>query len=215
MKYEYLLFDLDGTLTNSERGIKNAICYSLEYFGIKETDLDKLDNFIGPPLTKSYPEYYGFDEEKTEEAVRLYREYYNRQGLFENELYEGIDGLLRDLKQAGYKLLVATSKPEDFTVRILKHFGIYDYFDFVGAATMDEVRKEKEQVVAYTLESMAIADKSKCLMIGDRKYDIVGAKINGIDSLGITYGFGDREELMTAGANYVLDTVEDVRAFFL
>ena len=214
MKYEVLLFDLDGTLTESGTGIINAVKYALSQYGIEENDVETLNKFIGPPLVRSFSEIYGFSEEKSMEAVLKYREYYSTKGLFKNELYEGIDKLIPDLKNAGYKLVLATAKPEMFTFRIMEHFGLDKYFDFIAGALDSEKRIEKHEIIEYALESIN-ADKEKCIMIGDRKNDIEGAKMNGLESLGVLYGYGSREEHEKHGATYIVETVEDLRRFFL
>lgn len=208
--YDYFLFDLDGTLTDPGLGITNSVAYALGKYGITVEDRRELYPFIGPPLRQSFSEFYGFDEEKTKEAVAFYREYFSEKGLFENEVYEGIPEVLSQLKQAGKKLLVATSKPEEFTNRILEHFGLAEYFDFVAGATMDETRNEKADIIAYALEQIADADKSKIVMVGDRKFDILGARENGIDSIGVLYGYGSRAELEEAQATFIVEKPEDL-----
>lgn len=208
--YDYFLFDLDGTLTDPGLGITNSVAYALGKYGITVEDRRELYPFIGPPLRQSFSEFYGFDEEKTKEAVAFYREYFSEKGLFENEVYEGIPEVLSQLKQAGKKLLVATSKPEEFTNRILEHFGLAEYFDFVAGATMDETRNEKADIIAYALKQIADADKSKIVMIGDRKFDILGARENGIDSIGVLYGYGPRAELEEAQATYIVEKPEEL-----
>lgn len=208
--YDYFLFDLDGTLTDPGLGITNSVAYALGKYGITVEDRRELYPFIGPPLRQSFSEFYGFDEEKTKEAVAFYREYFSEKGLFENEVYEGIPEVLSQLKQAGKKLLVATSKPEEFTNRILEHFGLAEYFDFVAGATMDETRNEKADIIAYALKQIADADPSKIVMIGDRKFDILGARENGIDSIGVLYGYGSRAELEEAQATFIVEKPEEL-----
>ncbi|WP_432628583.1 HAD family hydrolase [Brotaphodocola sp.] len=213
MKKQYLLFDLDGTLTDSARGIMNAIEYALHTYGITVSDRSTLRPFIGPPLAESMRKYYGFGVEQSLEAVERFREYYDgKGGLFENDVYEGIPELLDDLRSAGYHLYLATSKPEDTAKRILEHFDLARRFDFIGGATLDESREKKGDVIRYVLESCGIAesDKDQVVMIGDRSNDIVGAKENGLESIGVLYGYGSREELLTAGADYLAKTPADV-----
>lgn len=209
-RYQYLLFDLDGTLTDSALGITNSVKYALEEFGIVVKDRGELLKFIGPPLVDSFMEYYGFSREKAAEAVAIYREYFQAKGIFENRVYDGVEEVLKELKDRGKTLILATSKPEVFTVRILEHFHLAEYFYFVAGATMDESRNKKDQVIAYALEQCKIADKSEALMIGDREHDILGAGANGIDSVGVLYGFGSREELEAAGADYIVETLEEL-----
>lgn len=208
--YNAILFDLDGTLTDPGIGITNSVAYALEKCGIPEKDRSQLYRFIGPPLRDSFIEFYGFSKEQAKEAVAYYRAYYEVKGIYENTLYEGIEDLLQKLSNCGKQLLVATSKPEEFTIRILKHFHIYDYFSFIGAATMNGTREQKADIIAFALEKGNITDKSMALMVGDRKYDMIGAKQNGLDALGVLFGYGSREELETAGADMLVETVADI-----
>lgn len=208
--YQYILFDLDGTLTNPEIGITSSVMYALEKFNIKVEDRKELHPFIGPPLGDSFQRYYGLSEEESQLAIKYYRERFSVKGLYENEVYEGVDKLLQQLKESGKTLIIATSKPEEFTLKILKHFDLLKYFDYVAGATMDGSRGEKADVIRYALKISGIKDKSKAIMIGDRKYDILGAKENGLDSIGVLFGFGDYEELSKAGADYVVKSVEEI-----
>ena len=208
--YQYILFDLDGTLTNSELGITKSVQYALKKLGIEVEDRTLLRPFIGPPLGESFQVYYGLSKEETEQAITYYRERFSVKGLYENEVYEGVEKMLQTLKDSGKKLIVATSKPEKFTMIILEHFDLLKYFDFVAGATMDGSRGEKADVIRYALEISEIEDKSDVIMIGDRKYDILGAKENGLKSIGVLYGFGDRKELEEAGADYIVEKAEDI-----
>ena len=208
--YKYILFDLDGTLTNPEIGITSSVMYALEKFNIKVEDRKELHPFIGPPLEYSFQTYYGLSEEESQLAIKYYRERFSVKGLYENEVYEGVDKLLQRLKESGKTLIIATSKPEEFTLKILKQFDLYKYFDYVAGATMDGSRGEKADVIRYALEISGIKDTSEAIMIGDRKYDILGAKENGLNSIGVLFGFGDYEELTTAGADYIAKSVEEI-----
>ena len=208
--YKYVLFDLDGTLTNSELGITKSVQHALKKFGIEVEDRAVLRPFIGPPLGESFQVYYGLSKEESEQAIKYYRERFSVKGLYENEVYEGVEKMLQDLKESGKKLILATSKPEKFTMLILEHFDLLKYFDFVAGATMDGSRGEKADVIRYALEISGIEDKSGVIMIGDRKFDILGAKENGLASIGVLYGFGDREELTEAGADYIVEKAEDI-----
>lgn len=208
--YQYILFDLDGTLTNPEIGITSSVMYALEKFGVKVEDRKELHPFIGPPLSYSFQTYYGLSEADSELAIKYYRERFSVKGLYENEVYEGVEKLLQQLKESGKKLIIATSKPEEFTLKILARFDLLKYFDYVAGATMDGSRGEKADVIRYAIEISGIQDRSQAIMIGDRKYDILGAKENGLDSIGVLFGFGDREELSEAGANYIAENVEDI-----
>ncbi|MBQ8258657.1 MAG: HAD family hydrolase [Clostridia bacterium] len=210
MNYKNIFLDLDGTLTDSGEGIMNSVAYSLRKFGIEETNREKLRTFIGPPLFASYIREYGFDHEKALLAVDYYREYFAPKGIYENRPYDGIPELLRDLKAAGRKLYLATSKPEPYALEIVKHFGLWQYLDGLFGSTMTEERTKKEEVVAYALENTGI-DKDNVVMIGDRSHDIIGAKANGVRSIGVLFGYGSREELEDAGADAIAETVEDLR----
>lgn len=208
--YQTILFDLDGTLTNSELGVTNSVAYALAKYGIEVPDKKDLTVFIGPPLRDSFERFYSFSEEESLKAVGYYREYFSEKGLYENEVYPEIPELLASLKQAGKQLIVATSKPEKFSIQILKHFGLYDYFDFVAGATMDGSRSRKSDVIQYALESMEITNLAETLMIGDREHDVLGAQAQKLDSIGVLYGFGNREELESAGATYIAQEVGDI-----
>ena len=208
--YNYILFDLDGTLTNSELGITKCVQHALKKFGIEVEDRTMLRPFIGPPLGESFRVYYGLTQEESERAIEYYRERFSVKGLYENEVYEGVEKTLQELRKSGKKLIIATSKPEKFTLLILEHFDLLKYFDFVAGATMDGSRGEKADVIRYALEKTGIEDKSQVVMIGDRKYDILGAKENGLDSIGVLYGFGDYEELSAAGADYIVESATEI-----
>lgn len=211
--YKYVLFDLDGTLTNPEVGITTSVMYALEKFNIKVEDRKALHPFIGPPLKYSFKEFYGLSEEESELAVKYYRERFSAKGLYENEVYDGVEKILQQLKESGKVIILATSKPEVFAVKILEHFKLDSYFDFVAGATMDGSRGEKADVIRYALQISGITDTSQAIMIGDRNYDILGARENGMDSIGVLFGFGDYEELTKAGANYIVERVEDIMKY--
>lgn len=211
--YNTVLFDLDGTLTDPGIGITNSVAYALEKWGIEVPDHTELYKFIGPPLVDSFMKYYSFSEPKAERAVEYYREYFKSKGIFENELYNGIKELLQTLKEDGKTVVLATSKPEVFAKQILEYFDIDKYFDFAAGATLDSTRNKKGDVIAHALENCNIQDLSTVLMVGDREQDINGAKQNGIDSLGVLFGYGNLEELQTAGATYIAETVNDILKF--
>ena len=210
--YRTVLFDLDGTLTDPGLGITNSVMYALNKFNIKVEDRTLLYKFIGPPLRESYKKYYHLSDEEITCAVTYYREYFSEKGIYENELYDGIAEVLKQIKDSGRKVILATSKPEEFAVEILRYFQIDQYFDFVAAATMDGIRNSKADVIAYALESCKITDLQSTVMIGDREYDIHGAKECGLDSIGVLYGYGSREELQSAGATYVVESVGEIPA---
>lgn len=202
-RYAHLLFDLDGTLTDPMEGITRSVRYALRHFGIEVTDLHSLTPFIGPPLAESFREFYGFDDERIPEAIRVMREYFNERGWCENRLYDGMPQLLGRLQATGHTLAVATSKPVVFARRILDHFDLTRYFSFVGGAEMDGRRQAKAEVIAHVLQELQIADPATCLMIGDRRHDIAGAAAVGMDSCGVLWGYGSREELTEAGATCI------------
>lgn len=203
--YEYYFFDLDGTITETGLGITNSVMYALDKFNIKVNDRNELLRFVGPPLRDSFRDFYGFSEEQAEEATTLFRVYYREKGYLECEIYEGVRELLEELKARGKKIFLATSKPEEFAVKILENFDLLKYFDFVSGATMGTGRTSKYDVIQYALDQIPFAEKESILMIGDRMYDIEGAKAHGLDSAGVTYGYGSREELTEADATYLAD----------
>ena len=201
--YSTILFDLDGTLTDSEQGIINSIEYALKKYDVKVENESDLRKFLGPPLKESFKQFCGFSEEKAEQAVEFYREYFREKGIFENNVYNGVIELLENLKAENKKLIVATSKPEPFTYRILEHFDLLKYFDFVAGSNMDNTRSKKDEVISYALNSCGITDLQSAIMVGDREHDIIGANKVGIASIGVLYGYGDLQELETAGATYI------------
>lgn len=209
--YNTILFDLDGTLTDPKVGITKSVQYALKKLGIYEENLESLSKFIGPPLRNSFREYYLLDETRVQKAIEYYRQYYSPYGIFENEIYPEIPILLHDLKVAGKILTVATSKPTVFAEKILHHFDIHQYFDSVVGSNLDETRTTKEEVIEYALTTIGEADRKKIVMIGDRKHDIIGAKMNHIDSIGVTYGYGSLEELQIEKPTHMIDDVEGLR----
>ncbi len=214
-RFKNLLFDLDGTLTDPALGITSAAQYALGKMGIAVEDRRTLNWLIGPPLIASFETGFGLTNAEALTALGYYREYFSETGIFQNELYPGIDELLNDLKAAGRRLMVATSKPEDFTNRILCHFGIAKYFDFVGGNTMNEGRPTKADVISYVLCSCPEVTPESSLMIGDRRYDVEGARAFDIDCAGVLYGYGSREELELAGASYITESVAALRELLL
>lgn len=216
--FQYLLFDLDGTLTDPKLGITTCAQYALRHFGIEEPDLDKLEPFIGPPLADSFREYYGFHGEQIEEAIKVFRERFSTVGLFENEIYPGIEGMLARLKAAGKKLAVASSKATVYVVRILQHFGIEKYFDVVVGSELNGIRTKKEEVVEEALRQLCQEEEvenNRIVMIGDRKFDIEGAKQFGLASVGVTFGYAAPGELEQAGADYIVNTVPELEELLL
>ena len=210
MKYEFYFFDLDGTITDSARGITNSVMYALKKYGIKEENREKLYAFIGPPLTDSFQKYYGFSKEQSWKAVEYYREYYKDQGIFECEGYEGIKSTLSTIQKNGKKAVIATSKPEIYAKRIVEHFQLNSYFDGVYGMELNGGRGTKSEVIQYALRECNIKDLNHVLMIGDRSHDMIGAKENGIQSLGVLYGFGSEKELKEAGADSIVHTTKEL-----
>lgn len=212
-KYQYILFDLDGTLTDPGIGITNSVMHALKKYGIEVEERKTLYKFIGPPLIESFEKYYGFSHEEAVKSVEYYREYYRDKGIYENSVYDGIENLLTGLHKEGKKIILATSKPEPFAKEILRHFGLDKYFLFAAGSTMDETRTNKAEVIGYALNECGITDKSSVIMIGDREHDIIGANKNEIDSIGVLFGYGCREELEAADATYIAETVEDIKKY--
>uniref|UniRef100_UPI0001CF73C8 Predicted phosphatase, HAD family n=1 Tax=Clostridium acetobutylicum TaxID=1488 RepID=UPI0001CF73C8 len=207
--YNYVLFDLDGTLTDSAEGITKSVKYSLNKFDIQVEDLSSLNKFVGPPLKTSFMEYYNFDEETATVAIDYYRDYFKAKGMFENKVYDGIEALLSSLKDYGFHLVVATSKPTVFSKQILEHFKLAFYFDAIVGSSLDGKLSTKEDVIRYAMESLNIKSDD-AIMIGDREYDVIGALKNNLPSIGVTYGFGSYEELKNAGANYIVNSVDEL-----
>ena len=209
-RYDYILFDLDGTLTDPGLGITKSVEYALNHYGITVEDRTELYPLIGPPLIDSFMKYYGFSKERAVEAVEVYREYFREKGLFENEVYPGVPEMLKALKNAGKTLLVASSKPEEFVLTILQHFGLLEYFDFVGGAAMDETRTKKADVVQYVLQKAGIRDKRRAILVGDREFDVNGAHAEGIDAIAVTYGYGSIEELTQSRPEMLTNTPDGI-----
>ncbi len=211
--YSTVFFDLDGTVINSERGILNSVEYALKKYGAEIPPRTELNFFLGPPLENSFAKLLDISRQEAQTLVKYYREYYPKKGIVEVEMYSGIVSLLEKIKKSGRKTVIATSKPEEFAVRILKHLGIAELFDVIAGATFDNSRSEKPDVLAYAIEKAGVTEIKTAVMVGDRKYDCTGAKHFGMDSIGVLYGFGDFEELMGAGATYIAETVEDIYKF--
>lgn len=214
IKYMYILLDLDGTLTDPAEGITNSLKHALNKYGISAQKSELL-KFIGPPLRDSFMEYYSFSPEKAEEAVAHYREYFSVKGIYENSIYPGITEMLNNLRDEGRSLLLATSKPSLYAVQVLEHFNIAEYFDFIAGSNMDGTMGSKAEVVEYALSTLSDAGRKSAVMTGDRKYDIEGAISSRIDSIGVTWGYGTREELVSAGASYIADSVSELESILL
>lgn len=215
MKKEFILFDLDGTLTDPAIGITSSLMYALEKFGIHVENREELYKFIGPPLVDMMMQEYGFSREEAQKGLEYYREYFSVKGLFENEVYDGIPEMLEKLQKRGYKLILATSKPEKFAKQILDHFRLSQYFYFIGGSDMAETRSTKEAVIEYDLAALGNPDVAKCIMVGDRKYDVEGSREFGIECVGVLFGYGSKEELEESKAAYIANTVSDLENILL
>ncbi|WP_354001792.1 HAD family hydrolase [Clostridium neonatale] len=220
--FKYILFDLDGTITDSGEGITKAVQYALKHFGINVEDINELKKFVGPPLRDSYMKFYNFDEEKATEGIKVFREYYEEKGMFENSLYDGIVDVLKALKKSGKELIVATSKPEVHAKKILEHFNVDKYFTIIAGADFEETRVKKGDVIKYALDNLRntlndneVLNLSQVIMIGDREHDIIGAKENDIKAIGVLYGYGDVVELTQARALKIVSSPEELREILL
>lgn len=213
--YKHILFDLDGTLADPSEGITKSIAYALRHFDIQITDLKSLESWIGPPIKDSLREIYNFDEAQAELAVQKYRERFATKGIYENRLFEEVPTLLSDLNKRGYSIHLATSKPELYAEQILNHFNISSYFDFIAGAAMDDSRPTKAHVIERVLRERNLTNLSDLLMVGDRKYDVIGGQSVGIDTAGVLHGFGSKDELTSAGATYVFPDLNTLKEFLL
>lgn len=216
MNFHTILFDLDGTVTDPKEGITRCVAYALEHFGIKVDDLDTLIPFIGPPLVDSFSGFYGMNETDSLIAVEKYRERFRVTGWAENKPYEGIAELLGDLKKAGKRISLATSKPEEFALKILYHFDLAQYFDLICGAPMHAHKGHgKVDVIEDALARMGITDRSGIIMVGDRLHDIEGAHKAGLPCVGVLFGYGDRAEHEKYGADYIVEDMSALREFLL
>ena len=212
--YKYILFDLDGTLTDPFEGITRSVQYALNAFGVKDEPLEALKRFIGPPLKASFMEFYGFDSDTAVAAVEKYRERFADIGIYENRLFDGIPQMLEKLKKTGHVLAIASSIPTVYVERILQHFHIRQYFDHVMGSELDGRRTDKKEVVQAVLSDLHIEKNSReAIMVGDRFHDVQGARACGLDCVGVTFGYGGKDELVQAGAAAVVDTVDALYHF--
>lgn len=214
-KFNFILFDLDGTLSDPKIGITKSVQFALDRMGIRIDNLDELDSFIGPPLQQSFSEYYSFDEAQTRKAITHYRERFSDVGMYENTLYDHIPTLLQELKEHGHTLIVATSKPTVFAEEILKYFNIHHHFDLVVGSNLDGTRTAKTEIIQYILDFYEQHSSEAFIMIGDRKHDIIGAHNTGIDSIGVTYGYGSEEEIKQINPTYQVSTVLELKKLLL
>jgi len=211
--YQYLLFDFDGTLTDSQEGITKSVDYALRTVaGIQTADLSTLTAYIGPPLIDGFMENHHLDDKTAAQCKKIYRSRYETIGLYENRVYAGIPEALSRLRAAGFTLAVATSKPEPLAKRILVHLGLDGYFTKICGATLDGRISQKEDVIAEVLRRLGHPAAQTVLMIGDRRHDVQGAKTHGLNCLGALWGFGTKTELQTAGAALLASTPEAMTA---
>lgn len=213
--YTDFFFDFDGTIMDTSEGIFNAFDYALSYFGKELPGHDFYDRCIGPPLAYSFENFFGFSKEMAcGECIKKYREYYTPKGLYEVKIYPGIEQVLKILHDDGCGVYLATSKPEYLALTLLKKYNLLQYFTFCGGADESETRADKVQVIDYVIESCSLqGKKDKILMIGDRKYDILGAGKRGIDAIGVLWGFGSREEFTDCNAYGIIESPEEILLF--
>lgn len=212
---KYILFDLDGTLTDPMLGITKSVQYALNKFGIEIEDLNQLCKFIGPPLKDSFMEFHNFTEKDASKAITYFREYFSTKGLYENEVFDNIEDMLISLKEQNKSLIIATSKPTVFAEKILEHFNLKKYFDFISGSNLDNTRTKKADVIKYALEENGLTDISEIIMIGDREHDVIGAKSLGIECIGILHGYGSYDELSNSGAEYIVKDVNELHSLLL
>ncbi len=213
LRYQTIIFDLDGTLTDSGEGIINSAQYAFEQLGLPVPDRRALRRIVGPPLALSFP-LFGVPEAQVEEAIRFYRDHYNnRGGKYQNCVYPGIEEMLRELKQAGYHLCVATSKPESLALEIIKGFSLLPYFEYVTGASWDHSRESKGDVLKYLLSSTGQADRR--VMVGDTHYDVIGAHEQNLPCIGVTWGYGLKEDMLQAGAEAIFDSPAELLSYLI
>lgn len=209
-KYDAVLFDFDGTVADTGKGIFNGVFHVLDSMGIDPPEPEKLRYFIGPPLHESFRIVFGFNEEECKAAVATYREYYSAKGIFELTMYDGMEELFRKLKARGIKLGISSSKPEIFLLRIVDKFGLSELFDTVKGSDIDYIHSDKSLIIRRATEAMNLPGSAKVLMVGDRCFDINGAKKAGVDSAGVLFGYGSREEFEEAGADYIVVKADEL-----
>ena len=213
-RIDNILFDLDGTLTDPKEGIINSFLYALEKLGIREENINELDALIGPPLRDSFASRYNLTADIVEKAVVCYRDYFSTKGIYENKIYTGVDELLESLHSKGYKLFVATSKPTTFSEKIVQHFNLDKYFIKVIGSNLDNTRNDKSEIISYLVSTQGLKVEN-CIMIGDRKHDIIGAKNNSMRSIGVTYGYGTLEELKQHQPDFIVNNFGELKSIFI
>lgn len=214
MDKKYVLFDFDGTVSDSSEGIINSVIYALSKYGIKEENKEVLYRFIGPPLYDSFREFYGFSNVQALEAVEFYRERYHTLGMYESRIYDGIRELVSKLRLMGAIVGIATSKPEETVKKMMNFHKITDCFDFIAGSTYDISRRTKSDVIGYAIKRFGI-DTSRAVMVGDTRFDIEGAKAFSMTSIGVTFGFGSEAELKAAGADFIAHSASDAEKILL
>ena len=215
MKYRYLLFDMDGMLVDTSEGVFKSFAFALKHFQIDINDFSVLKPVMGPPLSYSFRNFFGLSDEEAANAVSLYRKRYTEKGQYECRLFEGVEEMLTELLQQGYHLSIATSKLESYACSMLENLKIKKYFNIVTGATADETISTKEQVIEESIKRMNITDRALALMIGDRKYDVLGAKHCQIDSVGVYMGCAEENEHEHAGATYIVNGIEELKRILL
>jgi len=212
-QYEFILFDLDGTLTDAGPGILNCIEYALTDQGIELPERSDMRTFLGPPLAVTFREHFNMSDAQITQAIDKYRERYHDLGMFENSVYDGVPELLQSLQASGIRMATATSKPEYSATRILQHFELDQYFEFIGASSLDGSRDSKSSVIHHTLTTTgAHPTTNSMIMVGDRHHDVDGAREHGIDTIGVLWGYGDHDELSCAGATEIVHTPQELLA---
>ena len=213
--YKAILFDLDGTLTESGEGITKCVQYALEKLGKPESDLKKLEVFIGPPLMEQFMKYAGLDEETARRAVEYYRERYSTTGIFENRPYPGVEEVLQELKRKKYLLAVASSKPEYFVKQILDYFHLTEYFDEIVGSELNGSRTNKTEVIEETLRRLGLdKHREQVIMVGDKEHDVLGARAAGLECVAVSYGYGTEEEITAAQPLQTVSSTEEILDFF-
>ncbi len=210
LDYDYIFFDFDGTLCDSASGIMECIERTLREMGAEIPERSTLFRYIGPPLEQTFGVDFGFKGDDLDEVLRVFRANYREIGVVMHNMYDGVPEMLDKLKRGGKKLAIATSKREDFAQQICNSYGITDLFEILAGSTEEESRQTKEGVIEYIIRQLGINDRSRILMVGDRKFDVYGAKKTGIDCMGVLYGYGSRQELAEAGALYIAETMDDI-----
>ncbi len=210
IKYNAVLLDFDGTIADTGEGIFSSVRYAIEAMGFDPLPEDIIHTFIGPPVFSSFKRALNLSDEDSAKAVEKYRERYVESGIYQLEFYDGIQQLMEDMKKSGIKLAIASSKPENFIIKILDFLEMDNFFDYISSPESDKAPENKTSLVERAISHLGV-EKSRAIMIGDRYFDIDGAKGAGIDSIGVTFGFGSKDELQNAGATYIAESADDIR----